>query len=249
MGLWDKTKKFVKKYTTPIDWFLGAPGTQYGLGQLTGTADAQDMAAQNLQLGKDVFNYQKFQQGIQWRREDNAMQRRAKDLEKAGFSRQLAVGQGGAQAGPVVSATAPRGEPVAGPNVLDAGMKAMQIASSKALIAKTVADTARTNAETSKTQAGQELIDVQKRDAEHNLRIAQENNLPTKDSSIFGKTVRDTSSWFKKNMFKDPINERSRKVIKGQLKYYQEMARKAKTSKERAYYMKMINEYLKMLEQ
>ncbi len=67
----------------------------------------------NFGLQKDVFNFQKesylnnfnYQKQLQqqlFNREDNAIQRQAADMEKAGLSKTLAAG-GGAGAGPVVS--------------------------------------------------------------------------------------------------------------------------------------------------
>lgn len=81
-------------------------GANVGLGiwnAITGQQTAED----NLNLQKEQFEYQKSLQQTMFSREDNAVQRRAADLEAAGLSKTLAAG-GAAQAGPVVSTQAPQ---------------------------------------------------------------------------------------------------------------------------------------------
>lgn len=48
--------------------------------------------SQNLKLARESYEYQKQLNNLTMQREDNAVQRRAMDLEKAGFSKQLALG-------------------------------------------------------------------------------------------------------------------------------------------------------------
>lgn len=63
--------------------------------------------AANLNLAKQNLAWQKKVQRTAWRREDNAVFRRSKDLERSGFSRTLATGAA-ASAGPVVKTDTPQ---------------------------------------------------------------------------------------------------------------------------------------------
>lgn len=79
-------------------------------------------------LSEVFFNKrrEKLQKQV-WAREDNAVQRRAADMEAAGLSKTLAAG-GSAQAGPVVSMNAPQWEGENPANVFqNAKMQAMQL--------------------------------------------------------------------------------------------------------------------------
>lgn len=66
-----------------------------------------EQADANFQLQKDQFEYQKELNNKTMEREDNAVQRRAQDLEKAGLSKTLAAGSS-AQASTLSSAPAPQ---------------------------------------------------------------------------------------------------------------------------------------------
>ena len=83
---------------------IGAGNLGLGIwNAITGQQKAND----NLQLQRDTLDYQKQLQQTMFAREDNAVQRRAADLEAAGLSKTLAAG-GAAQAGPVVAIQAPQ---------------------------------------------------------------------------------------------------------------------------------------------
>lgn len=69
----------------------------------------KQIADQNLAYQKENLEYQKALQQTIFQREDNAVQRRAKDLQNAGLSKTLAAGQG-AGAGAVVSTQAPQNQ-------------------------------------------------------------------------------------------------------------------------------------------
>lgn len=102
-----------------------------------------DLALKNYQFNKDSylrnFEYQKNLQKQLFGREDNAIQRRASDMEKAGLSKTLAAGDG-AGAGPVVSTSPFSGSaPVQSP--VDLISAALQVGQAQAQIRKTNAET------------------------------------------------------------------------------------------------------------
>lgn len=70
-------------------------------------SQAYNLALQNFGLQQDVYNYEKELQTSLFAREDNAVQRRALDLEKAGLSKTLAAGSA-ANAGSAINVTAPQ---------------------------------------------------------------------------------------------------------------------------------------------
>ena len=102
-----------------------------------------DLALKNYQFNKDSylqnFEYQKNLQQQLFGREDNAIQRRAADMEKAGLSKTLAAGDG-AGAGSVVSTSPFSGSsPVQSP--VDLISAALQVGQAQAQIRKTNAET------------------------------------------------------------------------------------------------------------
>lgn len=82
-------------------------GLFQGLAGLFDTAVNANVASQNLGFQQQVFNYQKDLQNKLFEREDNAVQRRAADLEAAGLSKTLAAGSA-AGAGDYVPVSAPQ---------------------------------------------------------------------------------------------------------------------------------------------
>ena len=72
-----------------------------------GFKEQQEVNDLNYLLQKNNLAYQKDLQKIMMAREDNAVQRRVKDLEAAGLSPTLAAGSA-ASAGPVIGTTAPQ---------------------------------------------------------------------------------------------------------------------------------------------
>lgn len=101
-----------------------------------------DLALKNYQFNKDSylqnFEYQKNLQQQLFGREDNAIQRRAADMEKAGLSKTLAAGDG-AGAGSVVSTSPFSGSaPVQSP--VDLISAALQVGQAQAQIRKTNAE-------------------------------------------------------------------------------------------------------------
>ncbi len=82
------------------------------MGLITGLLDTVaniGIANQNLNFQRQNLDYQKELQKQIFEREDNAVQRRAKDLEASGLSKTLAAGSA-ANAGSVVGTTAPQNQ-------------------------------------------------------------------------------------------------------------------------------------------
>uniref|UniRef100_A0AAU8B8B6 DNA pilot protein n=1 Tax=Dulem virus 177 TaxID=3145654 RepID=A0AAU8B8B6_9VIRU len=77
------------------------------IGGLTNTAASGVQADKNLELQKEMFEYQKGLQKDIFEREDNAVQRRVKDLVAAGLSPVLAAGSA-SNAGSIVPTTTPQ---------------------------------------------------------------------------------------------------------------------------------------------
>lgn len=82
-------------------------GAIQGITGLIDNAFNANIASQNLAFQKDTFAYQKDLQNKLFEREDNAVQRRAADLEAAGLSKTLAAGSA-AGAGEYVPISTPQ---------------------------------------------------------------------------------------------------------------------------------------------
>lgn len=126
---WNKFWKGVGNVLSPIT-------SIFGIGE--GISNSISQAQQ--------FDYQKDLQQQIFQREDNAVQRRAKDLAAAGLSKTLAAGSS-AGAGQVVATQAPQS------NVMDRVLMAMQLQKSQAEIKQIQADAANKNAQAGLTQA------------------------------------------------------------------------------------------------
>lgn len=102
-----------------------------------------DLAKQNYEFNRESylknFDYQKNLQQQLFNREDNAIQRQAADMEKAGLSKTLAAG-GGAGAGAVVS-TSPSSLSAPQRSQVDLISAALQFGQAQAQIRKTNAET------------------------------------------------------------------------------------------------------------
>lgn len=114
----------------------------------------EEIADRNFQFQQEQFNYQKELNQKQMEREDNAVQRRAKDLEQAGMSKNLAAGSS-ASAGAMSAGTAPQKQAT-----LNAGMQALQFGSH---IAGQVQNITQGNAQTNLTNQ-QSMTESKKRD-------------------------------------------------------------------------------------
>lgn len=80
---------------------LISPGVGTVIGAGLGLVGGLFSGSKNYKLGKKQLEWQKNAQYITWQREDNAVQRRAADLQAAGMNRLLAAGSGATTTAPV----------------------------------------------------------------------------------------------------------------------------------------------------
>lgn len=78
-----------------------SPGVGTVIGAGLGLVGSLVSGSQNYRLGKRQLEWQKYAQHETWKREDNAIQRRAADLKAAGMNRLLAAGSGASASAPV----------------------------------------------------------------------------------------------------------------------------------------------------
>lgn len=112
-----------------------------GAGSIGDTVVNGINSAANLEMQRKNYEYMKWAQGETWKREDNAVQRRAADLVAAGMSPVLAAGGAASASGPI-SLTAPQGN-VSG---IDLAGSVRGLIRNKASIAESDAAVAAANA-------------------------------------------------------------------------------------------------------
>lgn len=78
-----------------------SPGLGTVIGAGLGLVGSLFSGSKSYKLGKQQLEWQKFAQQETWKREDNAVQRRAADLNAAGMNRLLAAGSGASASAPV----------------------------------------------------------------------------------------------------------------------------------------------------
>ena len=118
------------------------------IGSAFSTVEQAKVAAANLQMQQQKFDYDKQLQQDIFAREDNSVERRTADLKAAGLNPVLAAGQG-ARAGAPIGVTAPQ--------VSEGPAKSIgQIAGVSAQMSMTRAQTALINAQTKKTNVESE---------------------------------------------------------------------------------------------
>ena len=143
-----------------VDESTGMPGEGYALAGATLLDSAASntvnylIAKGNQEQQQAALDWQKYAQGVTWQREDNAVQRRAADLEKAGLSKTLAAGSGAQASSPMTPITPQNNYQFksaladAFQNYLSASRQMVDIDSVKAGILNAKADTEKKQAET-----------------------------------------------------------------------------------------------------
>lgn len=121
---------------------LGTMAVDAGVGVYNAT-----QTGRNFDLQSQNYDYMKDMQRETWRREDTAIQRRVRDLKRAGLSPVLAAGQGASTSAPIRT-EAPQINKVENLNLTNL---ATNLAQSRAQIAQTVAQTKLTEMQANKT--------------------------------------------------------------------------------------------------
>jgi len=161
----------------------------------------------NFRLQKEQLRYQKRVQKTTWRREDNAVQRRARDMTAAGINPMLAAGSP-AQASAPISVNAPQKR--INPNIpIDPArivMGAMNMMKMDKNIAQTEAQTKLSNTQRALTQTENDI-------KTYDLGLAKFNKVPYQNNSLAGKYLKDFGSYFKGQLDDDsPTGKLIKKV-------------------------------------
>lgn len=136
--------------------------------------NAQQINMQNYELMKEQQSYERNLQQTMFEREDNSVQRRAKDLEAAGLSKTLAAGSG-AQAGPVIKSTAPNMSTSAEDKRFANNQFKIALMTQSADIARTVAQT--------------KLLESQAKNQESVTKLNEERNVGQVLSNAFDRST------------------------------------------------------------
>ena len=153
----------------------------------------------NYKLGKKQLEWQKYAQNKTWEREDNAVQRRAADLNAAGFNKLLAAGSS-AQASSPIHVDAPEA-----PDLSGIGNPLLQYYQAKMAVRKQDADVAQTKAQTELLRG--QLATVSKNNELLQRTLDWYKDHPASAPNIPGMSISNTSQGiadYLGGMFTDP---------------------------------------------
>lgn len=159
---------------------LAAAGGAISPLTVIGTAAAGGTGLINSYLQYRNQKYMKHVQNEEWRREDNAVQRRAADLQAAGLSKTLAAGSS-ASSGPVVNTSPVQFD---GNSMIEAAQTAAQMMQMDANIAQTKAQEELTRHQIKNVDANTAKTAVDTADAARNLELAKKSGMASNVSGI-----------------------------------------------------------------
>lgn len=179
---------------------------------ITGQTNA-DIARENLDYEREVFEYQKKLQQDIFAREDNAVSRRVADLQRAGLSPTLAAGSA-ASVGPTVATKAPHREQTDYSGLTQMALLAYNLMKMKADVSKTYAENKLIEMQQSKTLQEQQnlALDAAKKAIDnarnrYDFNKQKESGLTSKPSAG-GSIFRDVTNVF--NSANDALRDKSK---------------------------------------
>lgn len=164
-------------------------------GSLLSGAGSLISSISNLGFGMANLDYQKKMQKEAWRREDTAVQRRARDMQAAGINPLLAAGSPAAASSPIHTTAPEMDDPSEG--ILNALQGVMNLKTQRAGLRRIEAEVGRTEAETERIKAEARLAQAR---AEFAPSLAQ-----SEERTAFWKRGKDMQEFLASSIKRDLI--------------------------------------------